>query len=347
MTSAKTYYDLLGVSYDASTEEIHKAYVRLREEYKDDPGKLHLLKVASLTLENSRSRKDYDRRNKIDQRRWREGQGIQQPSPTEPDASPPRSSRLKRPVVTEVPEPPQLSRLKKPVVTEVPEAPSPVEVGIKPVVIDFWEVEDWEAALPQKVWLRSEGKGDWSGKVHCTVPWLEVEPSIVKCAAGKEVTLEVRLNAKAAHLPIGTHDKPEALLIEGEGKKESIGVRLTLRKPQVRVTMEGPHIEIPSKFVDLGRVEDWQRPVPSQSIRLQNIGNQDWRGTATCKLHWLEIKPSAITCPTGKELTLEIRCKSDVDLAGGTYNEPEALLIEGEGQRESIWVRLSVGGKKA
>jgi hypothetical protein len=36
----------------------------------------------------------------------------------------------------------------------------------------------------------------------------------------KEVTLELRLNAKAAHLPVGTHDKPEALLIEGGEKRK-------------------------------------------------------------------------------------------------------------------------------
>ncbi|MFB0546554.1 MAG: hypothetical protein ACETWB_06555 [Anaerolineae bacterium] len=274
MTEKKsTYYDLLGVPYDATTEQIREAYTRLREQHKGNRRTLSRLKRASLTLESSWARREYDQRNKIDQLRWRESQGIEQPSsaqsgvdpsrrfrepaetdalpvrlsdirepaktdvfepprrsrlePVETDASPVRLSDIREPAKTDVFEPPPQSRLEA-AVADVLEALPPVKVGVEPTVVDFGEVDDWESALPQKIRLRNKGKGDWSGRVRCTVPWLEVEPLAIECSAGKEVTLEARLNAKAGGLAVGSHEEAEAIVIEIENQRWPVGVRLEI-----------------------------------------------------------------------------------------------------------------------
>ncbi len=69
MFQRQTYYDLLGIDYNASRAEIREAYDQMKTIYRDDSDMLHHIKLAWATLGNIRSRKAYDKRNHIEQLR--------------------------------------------------------------------------------------------------------------------------------------------------------------------------------------------------------------------------------------------------------------------------------------
>lgn len=77
----QTYYDLLGVDYDATQEEIREAYERMRAAYQGSPEMLKQIKLGWAALRNKRSRAAYDRRNDIERLR-RVRQRLDRPPPT-------------------------------------------------------------------------------------------------------------------------------------------------------------------------------------------------------------------------------------------------------------------------
>lgn len=81
MLERQTYYDLLGVDYDASRDEIREAYEQLLEAYQDNPAMLKQIKLGWAALRNARSRAVYDRRNNIARLR-QVRQQLDRPPPT-------------------------------------------------------------------------------------------------------------------------------------------------------------------------------------------------------------------------------------------------------------------------
>ena len=81
MLERQTYYDLLGVDYDASRAEIQAAYEHLLQVYRDNPEMLRQIKLGWAALRNARSRAAYDKRNNISRLR-QVRQQLDRPPPT-------------------------------------------------------------------------------------------------------------------------------------------------------------------------------------------------------------------------------------------------------------------------
>ena len=81
MIERQTYYDLLGVDYDASRDEIREAYEQLLKVYQDNPEMLKQIKLGWAALRNKRSRAAYDKRNNISRLR-QVRQQLDRPPPT-------------------------------------------------------------------------------------------------------------------------------------------------------------------------------------------------------------------------------------------------------------------------
>jgi len=77
----QTYYDLLGVDYDATHEEIRNAYERMLVSYENNPEMQKQIKLGWAALRNPRSRAAYDKRNDIARLR-QVRQKLDRPPPT-------------------------------------------------------------------------------------------------------------------------------------------------------------------------------------------------------------------------------------------------------------------------
>ena len=85
--------------------------------------------------------------------------------------------------------------------------------------------------------------------------------------------------------------------------------------------------------LDFGSVTRWKGDLPRQEIRLRNSGGGTWSGTVRSTVPWLEVNPTAVSCPAGGEVVLTVGLVP----AGGklrprVYKPDDALAIEGEGQ---------------
>jgi len=208
------------------------------------------------------------------------------------------------------------------------------ELTVGPLLVDFGEVEDWQKASSQEVKLRNAGKRRWKGIARSTVPWLDVLRPEIDCPAGTELSLRVRLNSDSGRLSAGSHKQLSAILVEGESETWCVDVRVVITRPQVS-------LEIAPLLLDFGQIRDWDN-TPAQGIWLRNKGNRTWRGTVHCDVSWLEVPTSVVECPAGRRVFLSVRLRPGARLSVGAHHEPRALLIEGEGRRWHIGVRLSV-----
>jgi len=70
-----------------------------------------------------------------------------------------------------------------------------VEEGleVEPTILDFGKVSIPATVAPQRLRVRNVGSADWQGTAQVKVPWLVVDQTSLRCVAGAETTLEVRL----------------------------------------------------------------------------------------------------------------------------------------------------------
>ncbi len=100
---------------------------------------------------------------------------------------------------------------------------------VEPESIDFKEVKKWRDSLPMReVKVINGRKTAWKGRVKSTVPWLEVSPTEVKCAAGESVSLQIRLTKHGANMRSRSYSASDAIIIEGSKKTFLIKVAVTI-----------------------------------------------------------------------------------------------------------------------
>ncbi|MCB9078366.1 MAG: hypothetical protein H6631_12275 [Anaerolineaceae bacterium] len=267
--------------------------------------------------------------------------------------------------------PPKSTKKKPPLVTPPPE----------PLVIDFGRVSDWSGVLPsQEIRLTNGQSHPMEGTVRSTLPWLEVTPASFSCPVGQQVVLTARLTKQAAGLRPKSYSVADALVIESGGKKRLVKAQLEVEASARSLTMRTilpPREErgtgsahsgkdhqpkkvksnkdgqappaLPESLVvepasiDMGTVSNWSGPFPAQEIKLSNGLKADWRGTVHSTVPWLKVESEEITCATGATISLKISLTSHgARLRSRTYLAPDALVIEGEGQKLEIEARLTV-----
>jgi hypothetical protein len=212
-----------------------------------------------------------------------------------------------------------------------------VEEGleVEPSALDFGRVSDPAMVAPQRLRLRNTGRTDWQGAVQVAVPWLAVDRTSLQCAAGAEMTLEVRLTDQVMALPEGANAIAKAFEIDGQGLSVPVAARLHFDKPKVQ-------LDVQPRSLDWDKVIDWRAAKP-QTILLRNTGTKDWQGKAESKVPWLEVTPVTLQCPVQGKATLTVRLTDQFQsLVVGEQKAPAAVRIEGEGLSFSFLARLVV-----
>jgi len=97
--------------------------------------------------------------------------------------------------------------------------------------------------------------------------------------------------------------------------------------------------------LDFGSVTRWKGDLPTQEVRLRNTGGGTWNGTVRSTLPWLEVNPTAVSCPAGGEVVLTV----GLTPAGGrlkarVYSVDDAMIVEGEGQTLRVGATMDTRG---
>ncbi len=206
---------------------------------------------------------------------------------------------------------------------------------VEPTALDFGRVSDPGAVAPQRLHLRNTGSAVWQGTVQVAAPWLAVDRTSLRCAAGAETTLEIRLTDQVMALPEGPNAVADALKVEGQGLSVTVAARLHFDKPKIQ-------LEVQPRSIDWGKVMDWRAAKP-QTVQLRNTGTKDWQGKAESKVPWLEVTPATLHCPAQGQAMLTVRLTDRLQgLTVGEQETPAAVRIEGEGKAFSILARLVI-----
>ncbi len=207
-------------------------------------------------------------------------------------------------------------------------------LDIEPDTLDFGRVSDFATIAAQQLRLRNVGTVDWQGTVQA-VPWLVIDNPTLQCAAGAEISLEIRLTEQVADLPEGPNAVSEALKIEGPDRTITVAARLHFDKPKVDLDLKPRHLT-------WGKIMDW-RTAKSKMVKLHNTGLKDWQGKVKSTVPWLEVVPTTLKCPAQGQDKFTVRLTNQFQsLAAGEQKIPTAIQIEGEGQKFSLPVRLIV-----
>ncbi len=217
--------------------------------------------------------------------------------------------------------------------------PAPVpRVVLDTALLDFGEVEDPAAAPVQLIRLRNEGKREFSGAVR-SAPWLTLSASTLRCAAGGEASLLVRLNSQMETLSAGSLREAEALILEGEG------IRLTV-EAQLRIR-EKPVPEVEPLIIDFGNVQDWQS-APSAYLRVRRRGGRgDWRTEVHTTPPWLEPDSRLVACAPDADALIGLKLTRDLaQLGPGNYDLPQGIVLEADGLRLTVPIRIRIEAPK-
>jgi len=128
-----------------------------------------------------------------------------------------------------------------------------------------------------------------------------------------------------------------------EAKKQPAKrARRTKKAPPAKPEEAGKLVVEPA-CVDFGTVFEWGEPLPSKALVLRNYKQGQWKGRARTTVPWLEISPSEVTCPAGKQIQLEVRLTSNaIHLRSRKYRARDGLVLEGAGEKLEIEACLTV-----
>lgn len=189
-------------------------------------------------------------------------------------------------------------------------------------LIDFKELNDISQAPQATLILRNKGDKEWRANITSKVLWIDIlSDSNIILPGGVQKTILVKLNDK---LQVGESLIPDAVLIDGEGKSLSVGVKVKLTPP-------APDIEIFPRRIDFGEVADLNL-AQEQMVLFRNRGNAEWSGTLHKSIPWLEISlepENSIKCSQKSELSISFRIAGEIP--EGRHDIPKAIFIEGPG----------------
>lgn len=206
---------------------------------------------------------------------------------------------------------------------------------LTPRTLDWGTVSDLQKAQVLQLRLKNTGNQLWQGVATTPVPWLNISPSSLKCAAGAETVIEVRLNQQAATLPDGPADVAEAVVIEGNNQRITATIQLYKQQPRAQIVLQ-------PKVLDWGTVTNWSTAA-RQTVEVNNIGDKDWQGKVEVKVNWLDVTPAVVHCPAGGHATVTVRLNAAAQhLPSFLQKVPAAVQFVGEGTTAAVLVRVKM-----
>lgn len=172
------------------------------------------------------------------------------------------------------------------------------ELAVEPLTVDLHS-ENYALAT-QTLFISNRGVGTLNGRITPLVSWLSVEPGEWSCETG--MSLPVRVHADPQGLREGTHQVDEALLVESNAGRQTVGVRLTLEfRPEL-------HVETPELvFAD---------PATAQVLVLENRGYGSLRVRIVPLEPWIVVEREEWTIKPQKKIRVRVGIQGDAAVQG-------------------------------
>jgi len=210
--------------------------------------------------------------------------------------------------------------------------------------VEFGQIADAETVKAKRVKVHNPSLFGWQGMSRSAVPWLDVKPTNLSCAGGKDAYLEVELTQALGQMNPGSVVQPKAIQVQGMGQDYSLGVELILvaRPEPEPEPSEAALLEVKPPTVDFGQVPDWTTARP-QKIELRNTSRKNLRLSIESKLSWLTIQPRVVDCPAGGHAVVEASLSQMArHLRPGEYRRPAAISILGAGEPRALEANLEI-----
>jgi len=178
-------------------------------------------------------------------------------------------------------------------------------------------------ALPLKITNSGTGDLHWRTEVQGT--WLEAQPASGTCHASEVSTVQVNAYALAVDGASGQ----AWLTVHSNGGRADLAARVSLSSPLLSV--EPLSLDLHSENYALA----------SQIARLSNRGVGSLQGSVTAQVPWLTCEPQVFDCGTGISIELQAVARPE-GLREGTYEVPDALLVQSNGGNQGVAARLTL-----
>ncbi|MGI6367431.1 MAG: BACON domain-containing protein [Anaerolineae bacterium] len=186
-----------------------------------------------------------------------------------------------------------------------------------------------EAPVTDVITVSNSGDGALRGTVRSLVPWLQVSPETVQCAAGESLTLQI--TADTTGLGDGTVQLPQGLRVQTNGGAATLWVRLNNRAPRLEVQMA---------LLDFGQITLGQ--TVAQDLVIRNSGSADLYAAVNSALDWVHTSERSVQCAPGESQIIRVTLDSSLLPRGGLYNEPIALRISSGADMQMVGLNALV-----
>ncbi len=177
--------------------------------------------------------------------------------------------------------------------------------------------------------IANGGTADLVGRVVARVPWLSVTPAEFRCPPGASRSLTVVCDT--AGLPGGSTVEEAALVIEANAGTQTLSASIEVLAPRLVVS---------TPTIDLGRVEDGEQV--EETVMVGNRGSMPWRGRAVVSVPWLSVEPEELECAPGHFMPLTLLLHTARLPHGGEWTIDDAIKIVGDGERQTVGVRVEL-----
>jgi len=196
--------------------------------------------------------------------------------------------------------------------------------------------------------VRNAGGGYLLGRAQSRVPWVETEAELFGCGPGQSVEVVVRV--RGSLLPPGVRGSPQALLIDSNGGRTWIGLRVTLAGPPALAEVKpvpkarprpgpapAPILEVAETALDFGPVAG-DAPVVRELV-IRNRGDGRLTGRVESRLPWLTVAQAAFVCPSQEDVRVAVRL-DPARLEPGAHAKPQAIVVDSDFGQAAVEVRV-------
>jgi len=181
----------------------------------------------------------------------------------------------------------------------------------------------------QSLRIHNEGSGTLVVTLHSQVPWLEIQPTRVRCMADEWSEVSVTVHTK--ELAEGSTEVVRAIRVESNG-----GNRLIAATIQVLV----PHLSLVQDRLDFGELPP--ASAASRNLQIANVGEAPLHGRVQTVVDWLQIAPQEFICAPAETVELTVTVDTSPFSHGQVVRVDRAIQIStNDGQRD-IAVSLTV-----
>ncbi len=177
--------------------------------------------------------------------------------------------------------------------------------------------------------VRNIGDGVLTGTARTLVPWLQVTPESILCAAGSECPLHV--TADTTGLADGIVQIPQALRIQTNGGAATLSARLQV---------SAPRLALEPRTLEFGQVTLGQ--TAARNLTVRNTGSAPLTAAIASALDWIHPSSNIAVCAPGESQTVTITVDTARLGEGGRLEIPSAVRIASGSDIQAVGLNIIV-----